>query len=103
MKHQSAFLMHSVPAKRRGFTLVELLVVIAILVVLAALLLPALARARDRALTAACLCNLKQLDSCWHLYTMDNSDLLTPNNSIYGINVNSQFIAGASWCLGDAR
>src|ERR1022692_4051019 len=70
--------------KNKGFTLVELLVVMAIIAILAALLLPALSRAKAKALTVACLNNLKQLETAWHVYTADNDDLLVPNNSVYG-------------------
>ena len=65
-----------------AFTLIELLVVIAIIAILAALLLPALARAKEKAWTVGCLSNLKQLETCWHLYATDNDDVLAPNNSI---------------------
>jgi prepilin-type processing-associated H-X9-DG protein len=64
-----------------------LLVVIAIIAVLAALLLPALNRAKQRAYTAVCLNNLKQLMVCWHLYAVDNQDILTPNNFVYFVNL----------------
>jgi prepilin-type N-terminal cleavage/methylation domain-containing protein/prepilin-type processing-associated H-X9-DG protein len=84
-----------------GFTLIELLVVIAIVAILAAMLLPALGKAKARGLSIACLGNLKQLEICEHLYGADNRDFFVPNNSIAIIasgGSNSQGnIKGLSW------
>lgn len=91
--------------RRAAFTLLELLVVIGIIMVLAGLLLPALANAKEKARNTACLNNLKQLQLCCLLYTHENSDRLPPNMAVYDIytqrpifeDTNVQFM---TWCPG---
>ena len=75
-----------------AFTLIELLVVIAIIAILAAMLLPALAKAKIKAQNVKCLSNEKQLITAWIMYNGDNAGNLVPNNS----SVNGQ----PNWCAG---
>ena len=64
----------------KAFTLIELLVVIAIIAILAALLLPALAKAKQKAQAIQCMNNNKQLGLAWTMYAGDSSDNLAINN-----------------------
>lgn len=63
---------------KRAFTLIELLVVIAIIAILAAILFPVFAQAREKARSASCLSNLKQANLAWQMYLQDYDEVMVP-------------------------
>jgi len=81
-----------------GFTLVELLVVIAIIAILAALLLPALSKSKQKAWQTVCSNNVRQLQLGWLIYAGENNDFLAPN--AVGLD-HGRTIENPGWVAGD--
>ena len=93
-------------SKENAFTLIELLVVIAIIALLAALLLPALGKAKASAQSIQCLSNLRQLQLAWLNYASDHQDRLVPNWTMFpsgltdyrnNYSTTNSWVAGTAW------
>jgi prepilin-type N-terminal cleavage/methylation domain-containing protein len=80
---------------KKGFTLIELLVVIAIIAILAALMLPALAKAKEKARAIQCVGNLRQWGTAYQLYANDNDDFLPRRGQ--GVQALFQLNRPADW------
>ncbi|MEO7716847.1 MAG: DUF1559 domain-containing protein [Capsulimonas sp.] len=78
---------------RRGFTLIELLVVIAIIAILAAILFPVFAQAREKARQTTCQSNLKQIGTAWLMYVQDYDEVAMPAYDFSGTTPGCSYIA----------
>jgi prepilin-type N-terminal cleavage/methylation domain-containing protein/prepilin-type processing-associated H-X9-DG protein len=88
-----------IKAKKGGFTLIELLVVIAIIAILAAMLLPALVRAKGAAQGIQCMNNGNQMTKAWIMYAGDNSDRCVNNYKVQETDYDVQSGLFNTWCV----
>ncbi len=93
MQSENPFIVNPLRRQRGGFTLIELLVVVAIIAILAALLLPALAKAKEKAQRAKCLSNLRQWSLAVQIYASDSTDHIPRDGMSRG-----DIQGGGTWC-----